>query len=467
MFSSIVDSINSLLWGNGQVLIYFLLFAGLWFTWHLPGIQIRRFPHMFTLLRGSRHSNSSGISSLQALCTSLAARVGTGNLAGVAIAISLGGPGAIFWMWVIAFLGMATGFAESMLGQVYKVKDSEGHYRGGPAYYILQGLQLKWLAFLFSFCLLFGYVFVFSAVQANTMANAIQFSFDIPIANTAIVVTVLAGLVILGGLKSIARFSELVVPIVGLSYIVTAIGITLLNIEFLPQTLALILKSAFGLEEAASGTFAAALKQGIQRGLYSNEAGTGSVPQAAASAAPQPNHPASQGYIQMLGVFLDTIVICTCTAFIILLAGVPTNGETEGIKLTQIAMNSHIGEFGSHYITFAICLFAFTSIVANYAYAEANLRLFKFDTPLGRWLLTGLFLTSMFIGTGRELRQIWAAADMSFGLMAVINIIAIVLLTPTVKAVAKDYWAKSKQSKSMAFKAENCSIQGINEAGIW
>lgn len=457
---------NNVLWGEWQLLIYMLLFAGVWFSVSLGFIQITNFKHMFTLLKKSTGSDKSGISSFQALCTSLSARVGTGNLAGVAIAISLGGPGAIFWMWVIAFIGMATGFAESLLAQVYKVRNDDGQFRGGPAYYIKHGLNLPWLGVIFSLCLLFGYGFIFGSTQANTIADALNYAYGFDVKNSGLVITVLTGLIIIGGLRAIARFSEIVVPFMGLVYIAVVLVITALNIDQVPAMLYQIVSSAFGFNEAAAGTFAAALKIGIQRGLYSNEAGAGSVPQAAASASPNPNHPAVQGYIQMLGVFLDTMVLCTCTAIIILLAG-GGNGEMEGIRLTQDAMSTHIGDYGVHFVAVAICLFAFTSIVANYAYAESNLHLFKLDTLVGRSVLTVVFLVMIYWGTGAELKEVWAAADMAFGLMAFINIIAIVLLTPTIKRVTLDYLSKRKAGSEIDFSQTECPVQGRTEKDLW
>lgn len=470
MFNEIVAGINRVLWGEGQVLIYLLLFAGIWFSFALGFIQVRHFKQMFSLLKGSTSSDKSGISSFQALCTSLSARVGTGNLAGVAIAISLGGPGAVFWMWLIAFIGMATGFAESLLAQVYKVRNSNEQFRGGPAYYIKYGLNLPWLAIIFSLCLLFGYGFIFGATQANTIADALNYAYGFEVKNSGLVITVLTGLIIIGGLRAIARFSEIFVPFMSIAYLILVLVITVLNIDQVPGVLYQIVSSAFGLNEAAAGTFAAALAQGIKRGLYSNEAGAGSVPQAAASASPTPNHPAVQGYIQMLGVFLDTIVLCTCTAIVILLAGVGS-GEMEGIRLTQNAMSVHVGDYGVHFIAIAICLFAFTSIVANYAYAESNLHLFKLDTFWGRSVLSIVFLLMIYWGTGANLKDVWAAADMAFGLMAVINIIAIVLLTPTIRNVSLDYWQQRNRQKNegmeIEFNQKQCQIQGRTEKDLW
>ncbi|MEC8785960.1 MAG: alanine/glycine:cation symporter family protein, partial [Pseudomonadota bacterium] len=375
MINEFVSLVNNILWGDGQVLIIMLLACGIWFTVKLGGVQLRHFGHMFSLLKGSNTSTKDGISSFQALCTSLSARVGTGNLAGVAVAISLGGAGAIFWMWMIALLGMATGFAESVLGQLYKVRDENGEFRGGPAYYIKQGLNKTWLAVAFSLCLFFGYGFVFSAVQANTITDALNNAYSFPTEYVGLAIIALAALIVVGGLKSIARFAEFVVPFMGIGYVLVALAITFINISELPAMLLDIVKSAFGLQEAGAGALGAAIKNGIQRGLYSNEAGSGSVPHAAASAVPNPNHPVSQGYIQMLGVFLDTLVLCTSTAFIILLAGGSSSDQMEGIRLTQDAMSSHLGEGGTDFVAAAISLFAFTSVVANYAYGESNLHM--------------------------------------------------------------------------------------------
>ena len=422
---------------------------------------------MFSLLKGSNTSTKDGISSFQALCTSLSARVGTGNLAGVAVAISLGGAGAIFWMWMIALLGMATGFAESVLGQLYKVRDENGEFRGGPAYYIKQGLNKTWLAVAFSLCLFFGYGFVFSAVQANTITDALNNAYSFPTEYVGLAIIALAALIVVGGLKSIARFAEFVVPFMGIGYVLVALAITFINISELPAMLLDIVKSAFGLQEAGAGALGAAIKNGIQRGLYSNEAGSGSVPHAAASAVPNPNHPVSQGYIQMLGVFLDTLVLCTSTAFIILLAGGSSSDQMEAIRLTQDAMSSHLGEGGTDFVAAAISLFAFTSVVANYAYGESNLHMFKLDNKIGRAVYTIGYLGMIYWGAQAALPQVWAMADMALGLMTVINIIAIVWMTPTIVSISKDYFKKKDTGANMEYKAGDCEIQGKSEEGIW
>ncbi|WP_421134259.1 alanine/glycine:cation symporter family protein [Alteromonas sp. A079] len=467
MINEFVSAVNNVLWGDGQVLIVMLLACGIWFTVKLGGVQLRHFGHMFSLLKGSTTATKEGISSFQALCTSLSARVGTGNLAGVAVAISLGGSGAIFWMWMIALLGMATGFAESVLGQLYKVKDENGEFRGGPAYYIKQGLNKTWLAVAFSLCLFFGYGFVFSAVQANTITDALNNAYAFPSEYVGVAIIVLAALIVVGGLRGIARFAEYVVPFMGIGYVLVALAITFMNISELPAMLLDIIKSAFGLQEAGAGALGAAIKNGIQRGLYSNEAGSGSVPHAAASAVPNPNHPVSQGYIQMLGVFLDTMVLCTSTAFIILLAGGSSSDQMEGIRLTQDAMSSHLGEGGTDFVAAAISLFAFTSVVANYAYGESNLHMFKLDNRAGRAAYTIGYLGMIYWGAQAALPQVWAMADMALGLMTVINITAIVWMTPTIVSISKDYFKKKDSGEEVTYKAGDCDIQGKSEDNIW
>ncbi|WP_440055930.1 alanine/glycine:cation symporter family protein [Pseudoalteromonas sp. T1lg65] len=463
----IVTSLNNLLWGNGQLLIYILLFAGIWFSVTLKAIQITHFRHMFTLLKGSTQGTSEQISSFQALCTGLSARVGTGNLAGVAVAISLGGSGAVFWMWVIAILGMATGFAESVLGQVYKVRDRNGEFRGGPAYYIQNGLGSRWLAVLFALCLFLGYGFTFSAMQTNTITDAMHFAFGFDRLYTGLVITLLAGSIILGGFKSIAHFAERIVPVMGILFVASAIVIAVMNIQMLGDMVTDIFLSAFGLTEAGAGALGAAIKNGIQRGLYSNEAGAGSVPHAAGAATPNPNHPVAQGYIQMLGVFFDTIVLCSCTAAIILLADINISGEMEGIRLTQNAMTSHFSEGGVYFVAAAITLFAFTSVVANYAYAESNLHLFNADNNVGRGIYTSLYFLMMIWGSTASLKEVWSLADLALGLMTLVNIFAIIQLTPTINRVNVDYQNQLKKGLKPSFSTQNVKVQGQCELGIW
>lgn len=443
-----VGHVNGFLWG--YILISLLIFSGIWFTVKLGGIQFKHFGHMFSVMKNSRKSDGHGISSFQALCTTLAARVGTGNLMGVAVAISLGGPGAVFWMWIIAIIGMATAFAESALAQLYKIEDEKGNFRGGPAFYMLHGLKSPVLAVIFSVCLMFGYGFVFSPVQANSIAQAFEFSYQIDPMYTGIAITLFSGIIVLGGLRKIASFAELVVPFMGLAYVLVAFAVILMNLSEIPQAFADIFASAFGLREAGSGAIGAALMNGIKRGLYSNEAGMGSSPNAAAAATPFPNHPASQGYVQMLGVFVDTIVLCTCTALIILLSGIDLNQEF-GIKLTQQALAMEVGPWGSDFISLAIFFFAFTSIVANFAYAENSLSFLKMNNKIGRGIFISLFLIMLYIGSVSSLGKIIDIADFGVACMTIVNVVAIIFLTKALVFIVKDYNAAIDNGKSPDF----------------
>lgn len=462
---SVVGTVNAVLWDS--LLIYLLVAAGLWFTLRLGFPQFRLFGHMFAVMKGSTQSSAAGISPFQALATSLAARVGTGNLAGVAVAITLGGPGAIFWMWMIALLGMATGFVESALAQLYKVKDVNGEYRGGPAYYIQMGLNKRWLAVTFSLCLLFGYGFVFSAVQANTIGDALHNAYAIEPLYSGVVMTLVAGMIVMGGMRAIARFAELAVPVMGVAYVAMTVFIVLANIAEVPALLALIFKSAFGIDQAAGGFLGAAIN-GIKRGLYSNEAGSGSAPHAAAAAIPNPNHPVSQGLVQMLGVFVDTILICSCTALVILLAGASPEEGTAGIRITQNAMVSHIGPWGMDFIAIAIVFFSFTSVVANFAYAESNLHVFKLDHKTGHVGLIMCYLAMVLWGTLAPVPTVWNMADMALGLMTVVNITAIILLTPTVVMLLNDYQQQRDSGQPPRFiLAAQHRYQGETAPGVW
>jgi len=455
--TTIVDSLNSILWG--YVLVYGLLGVGVFFTIRLGFLQFLNFGEMIRAIRGSRDSDVHGISPFQALCTSLASRVGTGNLAGVAVALYLGGAGAIFWRWMVALVGMATGYAESTLAQLYKVRDGKGQYRGGPAVYITKGLKAPWAGSIFAVCLILSFGLVFNAVQANSIADAMQGAFGVPKIWVGIVIAVLAGIVIFGGLRSIVRFAELVVPLMAGLYVLIALVIMAINITEVPGVLMTIVKSAFGLEEAAggaAGSITAAMLNGIKRGLFSNEAGMGSAPNIAATATPAPHHPSSQGLVQAFGVFVDTIIICTATAVMILLSGVmePGSGIT-GTQLTQDAMQSHIGESGAYFIAIAILFFAFTSIVANYTYAENALIHLGGDSTIAITLLRSAVLGMVVWGSYEAVVTVFNAADASMGLMATINLIAIVMLSGTVVKLTKDYLAQRKQGEVPHFKSKD------------
>lgn len=470
--TDLINLMNDLLWGS--ILVYLLVGVGIYFTVRLGFIQFRHFGHMFSVLKNSRKADKAGISSFQALCTSLAARVGTGNMAGVAVALTAGGPGAIFWMWLIAMLGMATSFAESTLAQLYKTKDDDGNYRGGPAYYMEKGLGMRWMGVLFSIFLIIAFGLVFNAVQANSIANAMSNAFGCDDLYVGIAVVALSAVVIFGGIKRIAKVAELVVPVMALAYLVLAMFVMLSNLEKLPDVLMLIFKSAFGLQEAAAGGLGYAIAQaminGIKRGLFSNEAGMGSAPNAAASATPYPPHPASQGYVQMLGVFMDTIVICSATVAIILMSGEYVGQATEvtGIELTQRALSSQVGDWGGIFVAVAIFFFAFTSIIANYSYAETNLIFLEHNHKAGLGIFRIVVLGMVMFGALASLPVVWSLADVSMGLMAIVNLVAIILLSGIVIKLAKDYNRQLSEGKVPTFDPNDFpELKSQLEEGIW
>lgn len=465
-FNELVSTGVGLIWGNDNwlimnnpwygLLVFVLIGAGIYFTIASRFIQIRHFTHMWGLLRTSGQGRKDGgISSFEALMTSLAARVGTGNLAGVAIAIYIGGPGAVFWMWITALVGMSTSFVESTLAQAYKVPHNDNVYRGGPAYYIQRGLGQRWMAIFFSVCLLIAFGLAFNGVQSNTIAQATHEAFGIPTWMTGAVLVALVAPVVFGGLRSVARVAGKVVPIMAIMYIVLALFIIVTNITQFPAAIALIVKSAFGYEQAAGGVLgygiAQAMINGIKRGLFSNEAGMGSAPNAAATAKSHPDHPAVQGFMQMLGVSIDTLIICTATASIIILSGVVNpDVEQEGIQLTQLALSQYVGDWGAIFVAIAIFFFSFTSIIANYSYGESNLEFISGEKSAKVAILVFRFmvLAMVFIGAIASLPAIWNFADLSMGLMALTNLIAIVLLSPVALRILRDYERQVKEGKT-------------------
>lgn len=463
----LINTLNGMLWG--YILIALLIGTGIYFTVRLGFIQFRHFFHTFTVMRDSRKSDKEGISSFQALSTSLAARVGTGNLAGVAIAITVGGAGAIFWMWLIAILGMATSFAESTLAQAYKVHDKDGNFRGGPAYYMERGLNARWMGSLFAIFLIIAFGLVFNAVQANSIAAALSESFDFNKMYVGIALVIVSGIVIFTGIRGIARVAEKLVPGMALAYLLIALFVVIANISEIPAIITMIVKSAFGYQEAAGGAFGAMVMTGIQRGLFSNEAGMGSAANAAATASPYPNHPASQGYVQMLGVFIDTMVICTATASIILLSGgMDSFSGMGGIEITQRALSAEVGDWGSHFVAIALLFFAFTSIIANYSYAETNLIFLQKKKMQGVIFLRIAVLGMIMFGALFSNTLIWGLADVSMGLMAVVNLIAILLLSKEVIKLAKDYNDQLAEGKTPTFdRTKLPELDKKLEPGIW
>ncbi len=405
---------------------------------------------------GRAEAGGPGISPFRALCTGLAAGVGAGNMAGVAVALCLGGPGAIFWMWIVALVGMATGYAESTLAQLYKVRDPDGHYRGGPAYYISRGLNAPWLGGAFAICLILSFGLVFNAVQSNSIAEAMEAAFSLPGWSVGAGLFAVTAVVIFGGIRSIARVSEVIVPFMSVAYLLVAAYVLVLHYAEVPAMLALIVKSAFGLEQAAGGAMGYAIGQamlnGVKRGLFSNEAGMGSAPNVAATATPDPHHPSSQGFVQGLGPFVDTILICTATAIMILLSGhlQPESGLS-GIQLTQAAMDSYLGTAGSMFIAVAILFFGFTSIVANYSYAENSIYFLKADRVGGIFILRALCLSMVLWGAVSRLEVVWATADASMGLMATFNLVGIAALSGVVVKLTRDYLVQVRAGKKPVF----------------
>ena len=444
-----MNLINDILWT--YILIAMLLGCAIWFTIKTRFVQFRMIGEMLRLLKDSAGKGEHGekhISSFQAFAISLASRVGTGNLAGVATAIAIGGPGAIFWMWIIALLGASSAFVESTLAQLYKEKGKES-FIGGPAYYMKKGLKKPWMGILFAILITVTFGFAFNSVQSNTICAAVEHAFGISHVPMGIILTGLTLLIIFGGIQRIAKVSSIIVPVMALGYVGLALVIVLINITHLPDVIGTIVSHAFGWHQALGGGVAAALMQGIKRGLFSNEAGMGSAPNVAATAFV--SHPVKQGLIQTLGVFTDTLIICSCTAFIILFSGALLDGSTNGVQLTQHALNNEIGSIGGIFVAVALFFFAFSSIIGNYYYGEANIRYLthkRWIVYLYRLLVGGM----VWVGAMSTLAFVWGLADITMGLMAICNLIAIAFLGKYAFRLLQDYREQKKSGiKSPVF----------------
>lgn len=447
--TELINQANYILWT--YILVAMLLGCALWFSIKTRFVQFRMIGEMVRLLGDSTakiDGHEKHISSFQAFTISLASRVGTGNLAGVATAITVGGPGAVFWMWIIALLGASSAFVESTLAQLFKVR-SKHSYIGGPAYYMEKGLKKRWMGIIFAVLITITFGFAFNSVQSNTICAAFDGAFNVDPLYMGIGITLLTIIIIFGGVHWIANVSSILVPVMALGYILLALYIVVSNITHLPEVIGIIIGNAFGMEQAIGGGIGAALMQGIKRGLFSNEAGMGSAPNAAATA--HVTHPAKQGFIQALGVFTDTLLICTCTAFIILFSGKGFTTDLDGIQLTQAALNSQIGNIGSTYIAIAILFFAYSSILGNYYYGEANLRFITRNRNvinIYRILVGGM----VFFGSTASLKLVWSLADVTMALMAICNLIAILLLGKYAFRLLDDYMQQKKNGvKSPVF----------------
>jgi len=460
-----VTDINDTFW---YAVIVLLVGSGLYYTVRSRFIQIRLVPDMLRSIvekPPTMSDGEKGISAFRAFSVSAASRVGTGNVAGVAIAISLGGPGAVFWMWVMALIGAATAFLESTLAQLYKVRD-KGAFRGGPAYYMQYGLGKRWMGMIFAVIITITYGFVFNAVQTNSIVDAVSSSVGEKTTalqvGIGLVVALLVGVVIFGGVRRISAVSQIVVPVMAFAYLVIGLIVVVLNIGEVPTMFRLIIENAFGLEEIVGGGFAAAFMNGIRRGLFSNEAGMGSAPNAGATAAV--SHPVKQGLVQSLGVYFDTWLVCSITAFIILLSDPRFGSGLEGAALTQNALALQLGDWTVHFLAVLIFFLAFTSVIGNYYYSESNM---EFLTGSRRILpyLRSAVVVCVFLGAIGSLPLVWALADLAMGIMATVNLIALVPLSGIAYALFHHYTAQRKQGRDPVFHAGD--VPGVRGIQVW
>jgi AGCS family alanine or glycine:cation symporter len=454
---SLIVDVNDVFWT--YLLIPVVVLAGLWFTLRSRGVQLRLLPEMFGVLKDPApapdgDASRKPVSSFGAFTISAAARVGTGNIAGVAGAITLGGAGAVFWMWVMAIVGAASAFVESTLAQLYKVRDEDGTYRGGPAYYMRRGLKKPWLGFLFAVTITVTFGFVFNAVQSNTITAVVSGSLGAensdglaPVIGAA--VALLLGLVVFGGVRRIASVTQWLVPVMAILYLVLGSVVVLMNVSDIPRVFADIVGGAFGFREVAGGAVGAAIQNGIRRGMFSNEAGLGSAPNAGAAA--EVTHPVKQGLVQALGVFFDTLLICSMTAFIILTTN-PTLAGRQGADLTQSALESTLGSWAGHALTVVVFMLCFSTLIGNYYYGESNI---EYMTGK-RWVLPAyrtLVLVTVFLGALGTVSVVWNLADVFMGFMALVNLAAIIPLSVVAFRLLEDYQAQRREGRDPVFAA--------------
>ena len=471
--NELVGAINGVIWS--PALIFLCLGVGLYFSLRSRFLQLRHIKHMITLMFQGRPTDA-GVSSFQALTMTLAGRVGTGNIAGVATAITFGGPGALFWMWMVAFLGASSAFVESTLGQVYKEKIN-GEYRGGPAFYIEKGLGVKWYAWLFAVVTIFSCGLLMPGVQANSIGASLEIAFGLDPNVTAALLAVLLSFIIFGGVKRIASFSSMVVPFMALGYIIVACVIIAINITELPGVILLIWKSAFGFEAGFGAILGQAIMWGVKRGVYSNEAAQGTGPHASSAAAV--SHPVKQGLVQAFSVYIDTLFVCSATGFMLLITGLYNVQGVDGAALytgiagvaagpgyVQTAMESMMPGFGNYFVAIALFFFAFTTIIAYYYIAETNIAFInrKIHRPWLTFLLKLCLMASTVYGTVRTADLAWGLGDIGVGLMAWLNIIAIVLLHKKAFASLKDYEIQNAQGLDPQFDPIRL---GIKNADYW
>lgn len=460
---TMLSNINNFLYSN--ILIALLVLCGLYFTFRTKFVQLRLLPESIKLM--TEKSSGNRVSSFQALMISTASKVGTGNIAGITTALVAGGPGAIFWMWIMAFLGSASAFVESTLAQIYKVNDKdENSFRGGPSYYIQMALGKRSIGILFSVLLISCFAIGFNALQAYNISSSFQYyipgyEHSIWPLVVGIVLGIFTAFIIFGGVHRIGFISSIIVPIMAIIYLSLGVFITLRNIDKLPSMFSVIFSKAFDFKSIFGGFAGSAVLIGIKRGLFSNEAGMGSAPNAAATA--DVSHPVKQGIVQVLSVFIDTFLICTTTAFIIMLSGVAIDGHADGIPLVQEALNGQIGTIGIHFMTFSIFAFAFSSIIGNYCYAESNLLFIK-DNHYVLNIFRAMCIIPVILGAMASAEVVWNFADICMGLMAIVNIIAILLLTKRSTIALNDYSKQKSQNKDPIF---NAPANGIYDTMFW
>ena len=453
MLIEIINQINNALWT--WLVIPLLIGCALWFTFKLGGLQFRYFPLMVRQLLESNNSvdKSDGkkhVSSFHAFVVSLASRIGTGNLAGVASAIFVGGPGAVFWMWVMALFGAATAFVEATLAQLYKRRGKDAFY-GGPAYYMLHGLHSRWLGVLFSICMTITFGMANQIMQSNQISTSLSDTIGLPPLSFAIALSVLTGIIIIGGIHRIAKFSAVVVPFMAVAYLLLALYVIGSNIAAVPEMLRVIVSDAFGLEQAAGGAIGITVMQGVKRGLFSNEAGEGSAPNAAAVA--ETSHPVKQGLVQALGVFTDTLLVCTCTAMIILLSGVYKTGDADGILLTTRSLETEIGSAARYFISVAIFFFAYSSIIGNYYYGETAMRYVSQKKSVVR-VYQAFTVVMVILGGVLVLDEIWSLIDLCMCSIVILNVYSILRLSPKVVFLWKNYRQQLSECRNPEFHKE-------------
>ncbi len=474
ILEAFVGQLNDIIWSSA--LIYLCLGSGLYFSLRTRFLQVRHFRHMLKLMRAGR-SSESGVSPFQALTMSLSGRVGTGNIAGVATAIAMGGPGAVFWMWMVAFLGASTAYVEATLAQIYKEYDDNGEYRGGPAYYIEKAMGQDWYAWLFAVATIIAVGFCLPGIQANSIVAAMGNAWSIPPLATALFIAMGVALIIFGGVKRIAHFTQVAVPAMAAGYIAIALLVLAVNIDQFPGVIKLIISSAFGMEAGFGAIIGMAVQWGVKRGIYSNEAGQGTAPHAAAAA--EVSHPAKQGLVQAFSVYVDTLMICTATAFMILMTGLYNVAGPEGAMLyegiagaeagpayVQASFDTVLPGFGSGILAIALLFFAFTTIIAYYYVAETNVMYINRKVHRG-WLvllLKALLLTSVMYGALKSADVAWALGDVGVGLMAWLNIVAILIIQKPAILALKDYETQLDQGVNPVFDPEKL---GIEKADFW